>query len=78
MKASGQFHDPAALPPRKYPPAPVREETGWAPESVWTVWSTEKSHASAGIRTPAVQPVGKDKINNIKMSNTTSPGKTSA
>jgi hypothetical protein len=27
----------------------------WAPEQVWTLWSTEKSVASTGNRTQAVQ-----------------------
>jgi hypothetical protein len=49
---SGQHHAPAALyPRRKSPPYPA----GWAPEPVWTQRLEEKSSASVGERTPAVQ-----------------------
>jgi hypothetical protein len=47
MEESGEFHVPAA----------VEVEDDWASESVWTLWSTEKSLATTGNRTPAVQPV---------------------
>jgi hypothetical protein len=37
MEVSGQLHAPAALlPPGKGPPVPIVQETGWAPEPVWT------------------------------------------
>jgi hypothetical protein len=37
MGESGQRHVPAALlPPEKGPPVPIVQETGWAPEPVWT------------------------------------------
>jgi hypothetical protein len=39
----------------KEPPVPVVYEAGWAPESVWTLWSGEISLAEN--RTPAFQPV---------------------
>jgi hypothetical protein len=44
-----------ALPPGKEPPVPTVEEAGWAPEPVWTQRLEEKSSASVGDRTPAVQ-----------------------
>jgi hypothetical protein len=37
MEVSGQLHAPAALHPRKQPPEPIEQETGWAPEPVWTL-----------------------------------------
>jgi hypothetical protein len=42
-----------------YPPEmiPTGYEAGWVSESVWTLWSRDKSLVSAGNRTPAVQPV---------------------
>jgi hypothetical protein len=46
-----------ALPPGKGPPVPIVQEAGWAPEPVWTQRLEEKSFASAGDRTPVVQPV---------------------
>jgi hypothetical protein len=49
----GQRHSPAALlPPGKGPPVPIVQETGWAPEPVWTQRLDEKSFALAGDRTP--------------------------
>ena len=46
-EVSGQHHAPAALPPEKKPvPA---EDTGWAPEPVWTILSNEKSLSPIGI-----------------------------
>jgi hypothetical protein len=45
------------LPPGKGPPVPTGEETGWAPEPVWTQGLEKKSSASAGDRTPIVHPV---------------------
>jgi hypothetical protein len=57
---SGQHHDPAAFYPRgKDPPAPIVQESGWAPEPVWTQRIEEKSFAPAEDRTPdrpVVQP----------------------
>jgi hypothetical protein len=43
------------LPPGKEPPVPTVQEAGWAPEPVWTHRLEEKSSASVGNRTPAVQ-----------------------
>jgi hypothetical protein len=43
--------------PRKGPPAPIEQAAGWAPEPVWTQRLEEKSSASVGDRTPAVQSV---------------------
>jgi hypothetical protein len=43
------------LPPGKEPPVPNVQEAGWAPEPVWTQRLEEKSSASVGDRTPAVQ-----------------------
>jgi hypothetical protein len=57
MKVSGPPHTPAALPLRKGPPVPIGDDTGWTPESVWTLWSREKSLAPARNQTPAIQPV---------------------
>jgi hypothetical protein len=47
----------SALPPGKEPPVPILQEAGWAPEPVWTKRLEEKSSASFGGRTPAVQSV---------------------
>jgi hypothetical protein len=53
MGVSGQRHAPAALlPPGKGPPVPIVQETGWAPEPVWTQRLEGKSFAPAGDRTP--------------------------
>jgi hypothetical protein len=51
MGVSGQHHAPAAL----YPPVPIGQEAGWAPEPVWTQRLEEKSSTSVGDRTPVVQ-----------------------
>jgi hypothetical protein len=39
----GQHHAPATLTPRKEPPVTIGQEAVWAPGSVWTLWSSEKS-----------------------------------
>jgi hypothetical protein len=41
---SGQLHVPAALPPGKEPPIPIRYEVGCTPESVWTSWRKFLTH----------------------------------
>jgi hypothetical protein len=46
-----------ALPPGKESPVPIVQEAVWAPEPVWTQRVEEKSSASVGYRTPAVQSV---------------------
>jgi hypothetical protein len=46
-----------ALPPGKEPPVPIVQEAGWAPEQFWTQRLEEKSCASVGDRSPAVQSV---------------------
>jgi hypothetical protein len=46
MEASGQIHAPT--------PVAIKQEAGLDPEPVWTFWRSEKSHATAGIRTPAL------------------------
>jgi len=58
MEVSGQPYAPEALPPRKETPMPLGEEAGWTPETVWTRWRRKQIPASAGNRTPIVQPVG--------------------
>jgi hypothetical protein len=58
MGVSGQRHAPAALLPLgKGTPLPIVQETGLAPEPVWTQRLQEKSSAPAGDRTPIAQPV---------------------
>jgi hypothetical protein len=56
MEMSGQLHDPVALPPGREYPVSIGVEAGWAPEPVWMLWGREKPLASAGNRTPVVQP----------------------
>jgi hypothetical protein len=69
-----------ALPPGKQPPVPTVQEAGWVPEPVWTQRLEEKSSASVGDRTPAVQSVvrhytdralsescHREKITNVKL-----------
>jgi hypothetical protein len=46
-----------ALPPGKLTPVPTVQEAGWAPQPVWKQRLEEKSSASVGDRTPAVQAV---------------------
>jgi hypothetical protein len=74
MKASGQHHDPVALPPEIEPSFPVVYEAGSAPETVWRLWSTDQSIALAGNQTPTVQPMARryadrvnTKLNKIRM-----------
>jgi hypothetical protein len=43
--------------PGKEPPVPIRQEAGWAPEPVWTLWSKEKYLSPARNRTLDFQPV---------------------
>jgi hypothetical protein len=54
---SGQLHSLDALPPWKKPPVPAGKETGWAPELVWSLWSTKDSSALSRNRTLAVHPI---------------------
>ena len=44
------LHDSAALFPVKEAPLPIQLKTGWAPNPVWTIWTTEKSTALTGNR----------------------------
>jgi hypothetical protein len=46
---------PGRFTPDERAPVLIGEEAGWSPEPVWTLWRREKNHASAGIRTLAVQ-----------------------
>jgi hypothetical protein len=57
MWVSGQRHAPAALTPGERTPGTIGKESGWSLEPVWTQGLEEKSSASAGDRTPIVQPV---------------------
>jgi hypothetical protein len=58
MGVSGQCHASAALyPPGKGPSVSIVQETGWAPEPVWTQGLEEKSSAPVGDRTLIVHPV---------------------
>jgi hypothetical protein len=56
---SGQPRAPAALTPETGPPVSIRYEARWTTGPVWTLCSGEKSHALAGNRTPAFQPVAR-------------------
>jgi hypothetical protein len=42
LDVSRQLHARAALPSEKKQPVAIGYETGWAPEPVWTLWSTEE------------------------------------
>jgi hypothetical protein len=57
MEVSGQFHEPAALSPRKGPSVLIGSEAGWSPDPVWSRWRREKYSAPAGKGAPIVQPV---------------------
>jgi hypothetical protein len=48
-----QIHSPAAL------NSSITWEIGWAPETVWTLWSREESFVLAGNRSSTVQPVAR-------------------
>jgi hypothetical protein len=48
MGVISQFHKPAALPPTKEPPVPIKEEDGWASEPVETFWRIVLIIVSAG------------------------------
>jgi hypothetical protein len=50
-EVSGQLHVPAALLPGKEPLVPIEEESGWAPEPVWTQCRREKFPAPTENRT---------------------------
>jgi hypothetical protein len=60
MEVSGQFHAPAAVSPGKEPQVPIGQEPGCAPESIWTLFSREKSLTPA--RNSAVRPVTRPTI----------------
>jgi hypothetical protein len=62
MGESGQRHAQAALYPSKVHTVPIAQETGWAPEPVWTQRLEKKSFASAGDRVPVVQSVARHYI----------------
>jgi len=53
----GQIHASAGLPPRKERPVPIEQETGWAPEPVWTFRIREISLHRPSIEPHTVQPV---------------------
>jgi hypothetical protein len=44
-------------------PVPSGQEAGWAAVPLWTLYRTETSIGSAGIRNPVVQPVACRYIN---------------
>ena len=49
MKVSGQPNALVTLTVGKEHPVLLEEESGWAPEPVWTFWRTDQSLAPAGI-----------------------------
>jgi hypothetical protein len=52
MEVSGNLYSPTALTPEKFPSVPFGLGViKWAPQLVWTLWSTQKSLALAGNRT---------------------------
>jgi hypothetical protein len=52
----GRFTPRERVPPHAIQ---IRWDVGWTPQPVWTLWSREKSLASAGNRTSAVQLVAR-------------------
>jgi len=50
MEVSDQLHALAALPLGKEPMVPTGQETGWAPEAVWTQWKKKNSQPLWGIK----------------------------
>jgi hypothetical protein len=42
MKVRGDFLATAAVSLGKQHAIPIGQDTGWAPESVWTLWNREK------------------------------------
>jgi hypothetical protein len=60
-----------ALAPGKGPPVPIVQETGWAPEPVWTQRLEDKSFRicrGSNLDRPFVQPVARHYIgNSVKM-----------
>jgi hypothetical protein len=42
------LHPGSALPPGKEPPVPIGQDSGWAPDPVWTQRVEEKFSASVG------------------------------
>jgi hypothetical protein len=63
MGVSGQRHAPAALYRQgKYPPVPIVQEAGWAPEPVRTQRLEEKSfrlYRGSNLDSLVVQPVAR-------------------
>jgi hypothetical protein len=58
VEVSGQLHAPAALSTWQKPPVLIRQEAGWAPQPIWTLWRREKS-CTAEKRTQVIQPVAR-------------------
>jgi hypothetical protein len=56
MWVNGQRHAPAALYRREIIPVPIVQEGEWVSVLVWTQSLEGKSFASAGNRTPVLQP----------------------
>jgi hypothetical protein len=50
MEVRSQFHVSATRPQGEDPPVPTEQETGWAPESVWTLWACRESNAGQPTR----------------------------
>ena len=52
MEVGGQFHAPAALPPRNEAPVSCENEAGWAKGPVRMVWRRKMSIVPTEVRTP--------------------------
>jgi hypothetical protein len=50
MEVSGQLHSPAALFPGKQPPVPIRQQAGWVPETLRTLWRSENPLSLPGFK----------------------------
>jgi len=50
MEVSGQPRPSAPLTSKNELPVPTEYEAGWAPQTVWTLWSVEKSLGPAWNR----------------------------
>jgi hypothetical protein len=57
MEVTGQLHDAAGLSLEEHLRLAIRQEAGWASETVWPRWEEKNSLLSGDNRTTVVQTV---------------------